>query len=81
MTTKFEVSGKGRRSNPEQSTGRALIEGRRAVTPVRFGDDAAFQVVEVLLHQSGGQWRVDDLRYEDGGTLRGLLRPAPRPAP
>jgi hypothetical protein len=61
--------------------GRALIEGRRAVMPVRFGDDAAFQVVEVLLHQLGRQWRVDDLRYEAGGTLRSLLQPAPRPAP
>lgn len=61
--------------------GRASIGGRRAVMPVQFGDDAASRVVEVLLHQSGRRWRVDDLRYEDGGTLRGLLQPAPRQAP
>jgi hypothetical protein len=61
--------------------GRASTEGRRAVMPVLVGDNAASQVVEVLLHQSGRQWRVDDLRYQDGSTLRGLLQPAPRQAP
>jgi hypothetical protein len=60
--------------------GRASIEGRRAVMPVQLGNDGASQVLEVLLHQSGRQWRVDDLRYQDGGTLRGRLQPASRPA-
>ena len=61
--------------------GRASIEGRRAAMPVLLGDDAASQVVQVLLRQSGRRWRVDDLRYQDGGTLRGRLQSAPRPAP
>jgi hypothetical protein len=61
--------------------GRASIEGRRAAMPVLPGDDAASQVVQVLLRQSGWRWQVDDLRYQDGGTLRGRLQPAQRPAP
>jgi hypothetical protein len=56
--------------------GRASVEGGSAVMPVRMGDEARTQMVEVLLQRERGQWRVDDLRYEDGGTLRGLLKPA-----
>ena len=55
--------------------GRARIDGARASVPIRFGDGSRDWQVEVLLLREGSRWRVDDLRYPGGATLRGLLQP------
>ena len=55
--------------------GRAAGSGTRTIVPVRFGDDKQGKVVEFELVKIAGQWRLDDVRYEDGATLRGLLKP------
>ncbi|MBN8517172.1 DUF3828 domain-containing protein [Accumulibacter sp.] len=57
--------------------GRARIDGARASVPIRLGDGSRDWQVEVLLLREGSRWRVDDLRYPGGATLRGLLQPAP----
>lgn len=55
--------------------GRARIDGARASVPIRFGDGSRDWQVEALLLREGSSWRVDDLRYPGGATLRGLLQP------
>lgn len=55
--------------------GRAVIDGASAQVAVSLGDAASARVVHVLLRSVGGRWRVDDLRYDDGRTLRRLLQP------
>lgn len=52
------------------------VEGARAIVPVRFADDWSRRRVEFELERSDGAWRVADLRYEDGSTLRGLFQAA-----
>ena len=56
--------------------GHARVDGARASVPVRFGDGSRDWEVEVLLLREGSRWRVDDLHYPGGATLRGLLQPA-----
>ena len=56
------------------SLGEAASVGAGAVVPVSFRDGARVRGVEFVLRRDGERWLVDDLRYEDGGTLRELLR-------
>jgi hypothetical protein len=58
--------------------GRARIDGARATTPIRLGDGSRDWEVEALLQREDSRWRVDDLRYPGGATLRELLKPASR---
>lgn len=53
--------------------GSARIDGARALVPVRWQDDSRSWVVEMVLLQEGGSWRVDDLGYERAESLRTLL--------
>ena len=57
------------------AVGRAVIDGASARVAVGLGEAASARVVHVLLRRSGGRWRVDDLRSDDGRTLRQLLQP------
>ncbi len=61
--------------------GRASIAGRRALMPIRFGEGATSRVLHVQLLRFGQHWRVDNLRYADGSTLRGRLQPLPQHSP
>ena len=54
--------------------GRPGADAAQAVVPVSFSDGSRTRRVDYVLRRDGGGWRVDDLRYDDGGTLRGLLR-------
>jgi hypothetical protein len=51
-------------------------QGGRASVPVFFADAQRRRRVDYLLERAGGAWRVTDLRYEDGSTLRALLEAA-----
>ena len=55
--------------------GRAVIDGASAQVVVSLGEAASARVVHVFLRNVGGRWRMDDLRYDDGRTLRQLLQP------
>ena len=55
--------------------GRAVIDGASAQVAVSLGEAASARVVHVFLRNVGGRWRMDDLRYDDGRTLRQLLQP------
>lgn len=54
--------------------GQASRSGARATVAVRFADGIRRKTVEMRLHLVSRQWRVDDVHYEDGRTLRGLLK-------
>jgi len=54
--------------------GAAAVEGDVAEVPVAFDDGARRRVVVYRLRRRDGAWRVDDLRYEGGSSLRELLR-------
>jgi hypothetical protein len=43
---------------------------------VRYDDGHRSRQVVFLLQHQESQWRIDDLRYEDGSTLRALLAPS-----
>ncbi|KAB2844605.1 MAG: DUF3828 domain-containing protein [Burkholderiales bacterium] len=53
--------------------GRARLDQRKAVVPVRFGGVERVWVVRFVLRRSMMRWRVDDLIYEDDAALRPLL--------
>ena len=53
--------------------GKALNEVDLTRVPVTFSGDGGKQTVVALLRISGGGWCVDDLAYQDGKTLRGML--------
>lgn len=53
--------------------GRLLREQGRAIVPVRFGEVGSGQVVRFELRRVGLRWRLDNLHYEDGASLRRLL--------
>ena len=55
--------------------GRGVIDGDSAQVPVNLGEAKQARVVQALLRRVGGRWRVDDLRYDDGRSLRKLLQP------
>jgi hypothetical protein len=52
-----------------------VIDGASAQVAVSLGEAASARVVHVFLRNVGGRWRMDDLRYDDGRTLRQLLQP------
>ncbi|MBK6294866.1 MAG: DUF3828 domain-containing protein [Rhodoferax sp.] len=55
--------------------GRGVIDGESAQVPVNLGEAKQARVVHAVLRRVGGRWRVDDLRYDDGRSLRRLLQP------
>jgi hypothetical protein len=55
------------------AVGRAAIDEARARVPVTYADSARERRVEFVLNGGAGTWRIDDIVYEDGGTLRALL--------
>lgn len=55
--------------------GRAVTDGNSAQVPVHLGEAKQARVVHAVLRRVGGRWRVDDLRYDDGRSLRRLLQP------
>jgi hypothetical protein len=54
--------------------GRARLDNARAAVPVRWQDDSRSWVVEVLLLEEDGRWRVDDLNYGRAQGFRALLK-------
>lgn len=53
--------------------GKAEIRGDATRIPVTFTGNGGRRTVAVKLRNTPEGWRVDDLVYEDGKTLRGLL--------
>lgn len=53
--------------------GKAEIRGAATRIPVTFTGNGVRRTVAVQLQKSPDGWRVDDLVYEDGKTLRSLL--------
>lgn len=51
----------------------ARLRGAQAEVAVRFSGHGMHERVRYVLQRVDGQWRVDDLRYADGSTLRQLL--------
>ena len=54
----------------------ARAEGEITLVPVRYDDGYRSRLVQFVLRRAQDGWRIDDLRYEYGGTLRGALAPA-----
>lgn len=54
--------------------GQASLGGSRARVPVRFDQGGRAVLVEYALRKVGRAWLLDDLHYDDGSTLRGLLK-------
>ena len=55
----------------------ARREGDLVLVPVRYDDGYRSRQVQFVLRQAGDAWRIDDLRYEYGGTLREALSTTP----
>lgn len=53
--------------------GKSEIRGEVTRIPVIFTGNGRRRTVAVRLRKTPDGWRVDDLVYEDGRTLRGLL--------
>lgn len=53
--------------------GKAMNEAELTRVPVTFGGNGRQRTVVALLRKSSEGWRVDDLAYQDGTTLRGSL--------
>ena len=53
--------------------GKAEIRGVATRIPVTFTGNGRRRTVAVKLRNTPDGWRVDDLVYEDGKTLRGML--------
>jgi len=53
---------------------KASVRGSSAEVPVRFADAYRNRNVTYLLVRERGVWRLDDLVYEQGETLQGLLK-------
>ena len=53
--------------------GKAANDGDLTRVPVSFSGDGREQTVVAVLRKSAEGWCVDDLAYQDGKTLRGLL--------
>jgi hypothetical protein len=58
------------------SVGAGSPSGDGSEVTVRYDDGHRSRQVVFLLQQQESQWRIDDLRYEDGSTLRALLAPS-----
>lgn len=52
-------------------------DGEASLVPVRYDDGYRERQVQFVMKREGDAWRVDDLRYEYGGTLREALASAP----
>ena len=52
-----------------------MTDGNSAQVPVNLGEAKQARVVQAVLRRVDGRWRVDDLRYDDGRSLRQLLQP------
>jgi hypothetical protein len=48
--------------------------GADAVVAVSFAGDVRHRRVDFVLRREEERWLLDDLRYEDGSTLRALLQ-------
>ncbi len=60
------------------SVQRGTVSGDRATVPVRFADGYASRTLRYQLRSGAQGWRVNDIRYEHGGTFVDALRvPAP----
>ena len=55
------------------AVGSASGNAQRATVPVRFSDGYMERTVTYVMRRST-IWQVDDLRYEDGSTLRASLK-------
>jgi hypothetical protein len=55
----------------------ATLDERAARVPVRYDDGYRARTVEFVLRREGDAWRVDDIRYEHGGSFRELLMRRP----
>jgi hypothetical protein len=55
------------------AVGGATIEDDRARVPVSLAEAARERHVVFVLLAGAGTWRIDDIAYEDGRTLRALL--------
>jgi hypothetical protein len=53
----------------------ATLTDARATVPVRYDDGRRRREVRFVLTRAVDGWRVDDLQYEYGGTLREALKP------
>jgi hypothetical protein len=53
---------------------KAKIDAERAEVPVRFFDAMSQREVVYLLHYEGGNWQLDDLRFEGGEMLSRLAK-------
>jgi hypothetical protein len=51
----------------------ARVQADRAEVPVRFSGNGDSQRVRFILRLEQGAWRVDDVAYADGSSLRRLL--------
>lgn len=54
--------------------GKAKVSGDRTLIPVRFSDAFRDRTIVYVLLREKGNWRLDDLRYEDGDSLTGLIQ-------
>ncbi|MBL0170292.1 MAG: hypothetical protein IPP90_06090 [Gemmatimonadaceae bacterium] len=52
----------------------AVVRGSSATVAVRFGDGYRDRTIRYALRSTGATWRIDDVHYEAGSTLRALLR-------
>jgi len=54
----------------------AMIEGAKATVSVTFDNFGKRHELLYTLADEAGAWKISDLRFMEGGTLRGLLTPA-----
>ena len=56
------------------SVGKANVNGDQAEVPIRFSDAFTDRVIVYTLLREEGDWKLDDVRYDDGGILSNLLK-------
>lgn len=56
------------------AVGKARRNGRTATVPVTMADAWRTRTLEYKLRRESGGWRLDDIVYPEGGSLRALLR-------
>src|SRR5690242_9903583 len=50
------------------------ITGKEAVVSVHFKNLGKSERVECVLHQTAKGWRISDMRYQDGSSLKKILQ-------
>lgn len=50
------------------------INGKEANVPVRFKNLGKPARVEYVLHQTASGWKISDIRYDDGSSLKKILQ-------